>query len=117
MADMHQSRNRGFVLSRLLLGFLVMLLFPVMGAAQSELVAVEGAEFNVDASLSDNLKIYIGNRLHITLDSGAVLAGTVKAVGAHAVHLEKLDGKDYFDALIPIDNISAIEARFRTLRK
>jgi hypothetical protein len=33
------------------------------------------------------------------------------------MHLEKLDGKDYFDALLRIDNISAIDTRFRDIQR
>jgi len=33
------------------------------------------------------------------------------------MHLEKLGHKDYFDALIRIESIVAIEARFRKLER
>jgi hypothetical protein len=31
--------------------------------------------------------------------------------------LEKLDGKDHFDALLRIENISAIDTRFRNIQR
>jgi hypothetical protein len=53
----------------------------------------------------------------VSIVSGKTLTGVVKKVGIHLVHLEKLEGKDYFDALIRIENISAIEARFRNYKR
>ena len=53
----------------------------------------------------------------MTLDSGKTLAGLVKGVGNHLIHLEKLDGKDYFDALILIEHISAIDVKFRDFQR
>jgi len=41
----------------------------------------------------------------------------VKNVGNHFIHLEKLDGKDYFDALIRIENICSVEAQFRKIQR
>jgi hypothetical protein len=41
----------------------------------------------------------------------------VKGVGDHLVHLEKLAGKEHFDALIRIDRIDAIDARFRQIQR
>ncbi|MBW2250084.1 MAG: hypothetical protein JRF60_05515, partial [Deltaproteobacteria bacterium] len=75
--------------------------------------AIKGISYNVNSSLADNLKSLIGKKVYVTLDSGKTFAGLVKEVGNHLMHLEKLDGKDYFDALLRIENISAIDTRFR----
>ncbi len=77
---------------------------------------VEGSKFDTAASLADNLKIYMGKNVYVHLTSGNTLQGYVKAVGKDLVHIEKLAGKDYFDALIRIDEITAIEARFREMK-
>jgi hypothetical protein len=45
------------------------------------------------------------------------MAGVVKEVGDHLVHLEKLDGKEYFDALIRVESINAMDARFRDVQR
>ena len=73
----------------------------------------EEISYNVNSSLAENLKSFLGKKVDITLDSGKTFAGFVKEVGNQLVHLEKLDSKDYFDALIQIENISAIDTRFR----
>ena len=73
----------------------------------------EAISYNVNSSLADNLKSLIGKKVYVSLDSGTTLAGFVKEVGNDLMQLEKLDGKDYFDALLKIENIIAIDTRFR----
>ena len=87
--------------------------FVLQTVAQPQLKAAEAANYNVKASLADNLKSFTGKKVSLTLNSGQTLRGFVKEVGENLVHLEKLDGKEYFDALIRIKTISAIDARFR----
>jgi hypothetical protein len=82
-----------------------------MGEAQA--VPVEGARFQVNASIGDNLKTFQGKRVFIVLDSGKELGGIVKEVGGPFLHLEQIEGMDFFDALIRLDQIDAVKARFR----
>jgi len=74
---------------------------------------VKGMAYNANASMADNLKTMVGKPVNITLQSGATFSGILKTVGTHLVHLEKLSGKEYYDALIRLEDISAIDARFR----
>ena len=94
----------------------ICLLMLAVGNAGAAAVPVEGAKFNVDASIADNLKTFQGKRVVLLLDSGKELGGTVKAISGTHVHLEELDGMDYFDALIRTDHIMAVRARFRAPR-
>lgn len=105
----------GFALT--ILFCVTMLMLPAEVAAKSKVVAIEGVSYNVNSSLADNLKSLVGKKVYVTLGSGKTLAGFVKEVGDHLMHLEKLDGKDYFDALLRIDNISAIDTRFRDIQR
>ena len=72
---------------------------------------------NLNASWSwiDNLKAAQSekSKVEIHLRGGGTLAGTVAAVGDHAVHLTQLAGKEFFDALVRLDDISALEVRVR----
>jgi small nuclear ribonucleoprotein (snRNP)-like protein len=79
--------------------------------------AIEGVSYNVDADLLDNFKLFIGKKVNVTLESGKTLSGIVKKVGAHLIHLEKLDGKEFYDALIRIEDVSAIDTRFREFKR
>jgi hypothetical protein len=100
-----------------MLFFALFMVLPSGVEAKSKVVAIEGMSYNVNSSLADNLKSLVGKKVFVTSVSGKTLSGFVKEVGNHLIHLEKLDGKDYFDALIRIENISAIEAQFRNLQR
>jgi len=111
-------RKNAKILSSLGIAIAIMfstLLFtlPKEAVAKPKVVAIEGMSYNVNSSLADNLKSLVGKKVSVTIVSGKTLTGFVKEVGNHLIHLEKLEGKDYFDALIRIENISAIEAMFR----
>ncbi len=85
-------------------------------ALAKDATAIEWSKFNTDASLADNLKIYTGRDIQVHLRSGKTIQGYVKSVGSHFLHLEKLAGRDFYDALVRIDDISAFEAKFRDLK-
>jgi len=105
----------GLVLA--ILFYVTILMVPTEVEAKPKVVAIEGIGYNVNSSLADNLKSLIGKKVYVSLDSGKTFSGFVKEVGNHLMHLEKLDGKDYFDALLKIENISAIDTRFRNIQR
>ncbi|HPD57923.1 MAG TPA: hypothetical protein P5294_11070 [Smithellaceae bacterium] len=72
------------------------------------------ARFDVNRSIKDNLAMQGGRDVVIHLKSGQSIQGYIKAIGDRFVHLERLaGGRDYYDALIRIDDIAALEARAR----
>lgn len=85
-------------------------------AVAAAVTPLPDSKFDTAASLADNLTIYLNKDVFIHLRSGKTLQGYVKSVGNGLVHLEKLAGKDFYDALIRIDEISAIEAKFREMK-
>ncbi|OGQ97652.1 MAG: hypothetical protein A2521_04915 [Deltaproteobacteria bacterium RIFOXYD12_FULL_57_12] len=94
-------------------GFILMSSFysaECQGAA--EVVAIDGMAYNPQFSLTDNLKSFVGKKVTVTLESGSAFTGKVKEVGEHLLHIERLDSKDFNDALISIDKIVALDARF-----
>jgi len=94
-----------------------LLITPAAVLAKQEVVPVDGAAYSVGSSIQDNLKTFTGKKVYLTLASGKNLAGIVKDVGNHLLHLEKIEGKEYFDALIRIDSVIAIDARFRQFQR
>jgi hypothetical protein len=68
---------------------------------------------NLELTLSDNLLAFQGKTVTVTLSSGQTMSGIVKNVKNGHLHLEKLAQKDFFDAIIVIDKISAVEVRAR----
>lgn len=77
---------------------------------------VEGVRFDVGFSMKDNLKSLVGKDVYVHLSCGKTLQGFVKSVGDSLVHLEKLAGRDFFDALVKIEDISAVELKFRDMK-
>ena len=79
------------------------------------LLAKEGKyKLNKGSATKDILTEYVGKRVSLKLDTGEELEGTVTKVGDHLVHLAKLSKRDFYDALIRIDKISAIIIRVRS---
>ena len=89
------------------------LLAAPLQAAGPQLVPVVGVAYNVNADMRDNLRDLQGKRVTVRLRGASVVAGRIKSVGDHMLHLETLDQKEHFDALIPIAEIVALETRFR----
>lgn len=85
-------------------------------AQPKKATALEGVKFDTAASLADNLKIFAGKDVIIHLRSGKTLQGYVRSVGNGFLHLEKLAARDFYDALVRMEDISAIEAKFRDLK-
>lgn len=109
------SSSTGITIAILLL--VVSFALPAQVQAKSKVVAIEGMSYNVNASMEDNLRLLVGKKVFVTCVSGNTLSGIVKKVGNHLVHLEKLVGKEYFDALIRIENIISVEAQFRKIQR
>jgi hypothetical protein len=80
-------------------------------AAQSPAAKPAGVKFVVAEGLQANLARRVGEKVELVLSSGTSLTGTVKEVGTGGVHLAALEGKEYYDALVRIDQISAVVVR------
>lgn len=80
-------------------------------------VPVQGAglefTFNDDASIETSLPQFKGKSVDITLKSGEQVSGKVSNIGSHVMLLKELKGKEYYDALINIDEIAAVTYRAR----
>ena len=85
-------------------------------AQARSITPVEGAKFDTAGSMNDNLKSLMDKDVVIHVRSGKTFQGRVKAIGDHLIHLEKLSGRDFFDALIRLEDVTAIEIKFRELK-
>jgi hypothetical protein len=65
------------------------------------------------ATLKDVLVENIGKRAQIKLDTNESIEGTITTVGDNLVHIARLSGKDYYDALIRLDRINAVIIKVR----
>lgn len=87
--------------------------FGVFVGTQGISVAQEKPGFNPSISLKDNLASNVGKRVSLVISPGESLEGTIEKVGDHFVLVSKLSGKDYFDALVRIDDVKAVVFRAR----
>ena len=115
-------RNKSYILNLLcmataILVVTVLFIFPKEAVATQKVVAIEGMSYNVNTSMTDNLKSFVGKKVSLTTAVGKTFSGVVKEVGNHLIHLEKIEGKEFYDALILIENISTIEAMFRNYQR
>lgn len=69
-------------------------------------------EYKLDWTIEENLKMFKGKRVNLIV-AGYSASGMVKDVKDGLLHLEKIVGRDFFDALIRVDKIHAVEAQFR----
>jgi hypothetical protein len=95
--------------------------FALFASLQTKALAktitpLEGVKFDTSSPMRENLMTYIGKDVIIHLRSEKSLQGYVKSVGTEFVHLEKLAGRDFYDALIRIEDISALEVKFRDMK-
>ena len=83
--------------------------FATCVAAPSLAVAQDA---RLEVKDGDNLKMvlerYVGKRVSLVMGSGPELTGVVVKVGANVVHLGELQGREFFDAAVSLDRISAV---------
>jgi hypothetical protein len=91
----------------------IIFMLPQTANAGAKPIPIKGVGYQVTASMKDNIQTLVGKKVTVYLDSGTTLSGYLKEVGDHLIHLEKLDRKDFFDALIKLDKMIAIDAQFR----
>ena len=65
-------------------------------------------QFSEDKSLQTSLLQFKGKTIEIQLKSGGQLTGKLSEVGTQSILLKELRGKEYYDALIVIDDITAV---------
>ena len=60
----------------------------------------------------ENVKIVLeaslGRTVTLHLSSGQEIGGTVAKVGDHVVHLSRIVGRDYYDAVVVLDRVDAV---------
>ena len=70
-------------------------------------------ELNPSAGMRDVLAENIGKQVALTLVNGSDVEGTIKSVGLSLVHVTRLSGREFFDAVVSIDKIASVRMRMR----
>jgi hypothetical protein len=96
-----------------LMALLMLNLLVSVQTVQAAGEAKEYVQFNAAIPLADNLMALKGKTVTVSLSSGQTMTGVVKDVKDHLLHLERLSQKEFYDAIIRLELISAVEARVR----
>jgi hypothetical protein len=70
-------------------------------------------DLNSPESIRVNLEKFLGQRVTISLIGGGELQGVISKVGATALYLAELTGKEFFDAVVRLDHVSAVTVKMR----
>jgi hypothetical protein len=76
--------------------------------AEDQPLTVQGSQ-----AMRENLQKKVGTKVTLQLSGGQELNGKVAEVGENVVHLSELTGKEFFDAVVRLDHISALVVRVR----
>jgi len=88
-------------------------LFLGLGLLVAAQAAAQGDGGIPAGDMNDVLRARIGKPVTLVLRSGKEYGGTVGEVRGQSVVLKSLSGKEFYDALIRLDDVSAIEIRNR----
>lgn len=80
-------------------------------------IPVVVAESKLEVQAADTVKSVLerqaGKTVTLRLAAGEEITGKVTKVGDRIVHLSELAGKEYFDAVVPLEVIHAVVVRAR----
>ncbi|MHA1941310.1 MAG: hypothetical protein ACW97P_06260 [Candidatus Hodarchaeales archaeon] len=91
--------------------FLVVTSMIISLTATAVTAAGYDIKFSDDASLQTSLLQFQGKSVEVRLKSGDQLSGRLSNVGSHVILLKELQGKEFYDALVRIDEIGAVVFR------
>lgn len=110
-------RGKWMAVMALVIGSLIMTAWE--GEAQSQPAPQPGPQVSeVQIHSGDTIKSLLerltGREVTLNLTGGGELTGTVAKVETQLVHIAKLRGKEFYDAVVRLDLISAVTTRVRT---
>jgi hypothetical protein len=85
----------------------------LMPVAALALCATSLGAMAKDEVIAGVLKERNGKTVTVVLSGGTEITGKVENVGNNTLRLSQLSGKDYFDAVIDLDDVSAVIFRAR----
>jgi hypothetical protein len=70
-------------------------------------------EMRAEESVKTLLADAVGRQVTLLMSSGQEVTGIVVKVGDHAVHLSRLTGRDFFDAVIMLERVDGVAFKVR----
>ena len=65
-------------------------------------------DVTAEAAVQEALRKLTGKSVTLRLDGGAELSGLVEAVGETAVRIGQLTGKEFYSAVVRLDEVAAV---------
>jgi hypothetical protein len=97
-----------------LLRLAVLALVVIAGLAPlGPALAQDKVEVREGDSVKAVLERQVGKRVALLMRSGTEVTGTVAKVGSHVAHLTELGGREFFDAVVSLDQVQAVIVRAR----
>jgi len=90
------------------IAFLVIMIVIASSIATTAFSEENVFQFGKDKSLQTNLLQFKGKTIEIQLKTGGQLTGKLSEIGTQSILLKELRGKEYYDAIIVIDDITAV---------
>ncbi len=88
-------------------------ILALMTTLASTTIAADKIGFTPSDTPATVLKRNEGQKAEIRLKSGEKLSGKITAVGEKAVHISELTGQEFFDAVVSLDDVSAVIIRVK----
>jgi putative effector of murein hydrolase len=87
---------------------LILTLFAAVVVAQEAKLLVTRQD-----TVASILSKQISASVTLKLDSGTEISGKVKMVGDHVVHITEVTGKEFYDAVVNLEDVEAVVLRAR----
>lgn len=88
-----------------------------LGGAIAAPIALAGEGPKLEVQASDSLQSVLsklaGKRVQLMLAGGGELGGVVSSVNDHVLLLTDITGKEFYDAVVSLDKVSAVTVRGR----
>jgi hypothetical protein len=97
-------------MKKMIIGSILLSICCIAGSVGAQEAKIE---LKPGTTIKDVLADNTGKRVAIRLASGEEIEGTVTTVGNSLVHVSKLAGKDFYDAVVVIDKIAAVRMKMR----
>ena len=95
------------------LRFVLALFVAALLVAGATVVFAEAPVLKAGDTLNSVLEGYKGKRVTIRLQGGEELTGRVKFISKELLHLEGLNGREFFDAVVDVSRIEALIVRVK----
>ncbi len=86
-------------------------ILALMSTLATATIAADKVAFTPEDTTATVLARQAGQKVELVLNSGEHVSGTVKAVGSKAVHIGAITGKEFYDAVVALDDVSAVIVR------